>query len=498
MLDLLRSIWSNWRIGLAATAALAASAGLLSAWLTPRGPITATQTLTTMVVALAVGLVAGLVMGNRWSLLVAPIVFVVVFELARLGVNGPTVDAIHLNSAYGIIAFVLGRGFHAVVALLPMLLGATYGVWLASLMNKTPVASMGVVGWIVIGLVTVGMVALAVAFARPGFTSPIVGPDGDPLPGSVAEITTVPLGGHEQTVMIRGRSADNPVLLYLAGGPGGADLGAMRADVGADKLHPLEQHFVVATWEQRGAGKSYAALEPVETLTPEQMVRDTVELTNYLRERFGEEKIYLMGNSWGTLLGVLVVEQHPELFHAYIGTGQMVSPRETDRMFYEDTMAWAEETGNAALIAALQQNGPPPYDDLLAYEPAISHEHDWNPYPELDMSKEMPNNLFVPENSLIDRINGLRSFLETFSVLYPQIQDIDFREDVPSLEVPVYIVLGQHEARGRAVLAKAWFEMLAAPSKELIIFEHSGHRPSFEEPTAFVDVMNRVVEATYR
>ena len=492
MLELLKNVWSDWRIGLAATAALVASAGLLSAWLTPRGPMTAAQALATMVAALVVGLVAGLVMGNRWSLLVAPVVFVVVFELARLGVAGPTVDAIHLNSAYGIIAFVLGRGFHALVALLPMLLGATYGVWLASLMGKEPAASMGVLGWIVTGLGTLGMVALAVAFARPGVTAPIVGPDGEPLPGSVAEITTVTLGGHEQTVMIRGRSVDNPVLLYLAGGPGGTDLGAMRADVG------LEQHFVVATWEQRGVGKSYAALEPVETLTPEQMVRDTVELTNYLRERFGEEKIYLMGNSWGTILGVLVVDQHPELFHAYIGTGQMVSPRETDIMFYEDTLAWAEETGNDALVAELKQNGPPPYDDLLAYEPAISHEHDWNPYPELDMSKEMPNNLFVPENSLIDRINGLRSFLETFSVLYPQIQDIDFREDVTSLDVPVYIVLGKHEARGRAVLAYEWFEMLDAPSKELIIFEHSGHRPSFEEPAAFVTVMNRVVEATYR
>jgi pimeloyl-ACP methyl ester carboxylesterase len=217
-----------------------------------------------------------------------------------------------------------------------------------------------------------------------------------------------------------------------------------------------------------------------------------------LRERFDEEKIYLMGNSWGTILGVLVVEQHPELFHAYVGTGQMVSPLETDRMFYEDSLAWAEETGSTSLVATLVENGPPPYDDLLAYEPAISHEHDWNPYPELDMSKEMPNNLFVPENTPMDRINGLRSFIDTFSVLYPQIQDVDFRQDVPALEVPVYIVLGEHEARGRAVLAVEWFERLEAPSKELIVFEHSGHRPSFEEPAAFVSVMTQVLEETYR
>jgi len=327
--------------------------------------------------------------------------------------------------------------------------------------------------------------------ARPATTHPIVGTDGAPLPGSIAELVTVPLGGHDQALMIRGRSSDSPVLLYLAGGPGGTDLGAMRADTG------LEQHFVVVTWDQRGTGKSYPALDPVETLTLEQMVADTVELTHYLRDRFDEDKIYLVGNSWGTILGVLAVQQHPELYHAYVGTGQMVSPRETDVMFYEDTLAWAEKGGNAELVATLQQSGPPPYDNLLDYEPVISYEHDWNPYPELDGSKEMPFNLFVPENSLMDRINGMRGLLDTYSVLYPQLQDIDFRGDVPSLDVPVYVVTGAHEARGRAVLAQEWFDRLDAPYKEMVTFEHSGHRPPFEEPAAFVSVMTRVLDDTY-
>lgn len=228
------------------------------------------------------------------------------------------------------------------------------------------------------------------------------------------------------------------------------------------------------------------------------MVADTIEVTNYLRDRFDEDKIYLVGNSWGTILGVLTVQQHPGLFHAYVGTGQMVSPRETDIMFYEDTLAWAERTGNDALAATLGQSGPPPYDDLLDYEPALSHEHAWNSYPDLDTSKEMPFNLFVPENSLMDRINGLRGFLDTFFVLYPQLQGIDFRSDVPSLDVPVYGVIGKHEARGRAVLANEWLEMLEAPSKEMIVFEYSGHRPLFEEPAAFASIMTRILHDTLR
>jgi pimeloyl-ACP methyl ester carboxylesterase len=292
-------------------------------------------------------------------------------------------------------------------------------------------------------------------------------------------------------MMIRGRNIANPVLLYLAGGPGGTDLGAMRADTG------LEQHFVVVTWEQRGTGKSYPALDPVDTLTVDQMVADTIEVTNYLRARFNEDKVYLVGNSWGTILGVLAVQRHPELFHAYVGTGQMVSPRETDILFYEETLAWAAKTGNETLSATLRENGPPPYDNLLDYEPAISHEHDWNHYPELDTSKEMPANLFVPENTVMDRINGLRAFLDTFSILYPQLQTVDFRSSVPSLDVPVYLVLGAHEARGRAVLVNQWFAVLEAPSKELFTFEHSGHRPLFEEPAMFASVMTGILDHTY-
>lgn len=489
--SLLVSVWSDARVGLAVMAGLAAGAALLGAWLTPRGPITGPEALATMALALGVGVAAGLATGSRWSLVVTPVVFLAVFELARLGTAGPTVDEIHLGSTYGLIAFIVGRGVHGLLVLLPMALGARYGVELAARLGRDSTGAMGVLGWIATGIPALGLVALAILIASPGTTAPITGSDGDTLSGSVAELTSVRIGGHDQALMIRGRSTDNPVLLYLAGGPGGTDLGAMRGDVG------LEQHFVVVTWEQRGAGKSYAALDPAETLTVDQVIADTIELTNHLRDRFDEEKIYLVGNSWGTILGVLAVQRQPELYHAYVGTGQMASTTETDRMFYEDTLAWAGRTGNTELTATLREQGPPPYGDLLAYEPALSHEHDWNPYPELDTSKEMPGNLFVPENSLMDRINGLRSFLDTFSVLYPQLSDTDLRRDAAILDVPVYMVIGAHEARGRAVPANEWFDLLAAPSKERVVFDRSGHRPAFEEPAVFAALMRRVLTATY-
>lgn len=482
-------VWADWRLKLAAAGGLAVGAALISAWLTPRGPVTASQALASMVAALVLGLAGGLVLRSRWSMLLLPAVFVGAFELARLGVAGPTVDRMHLTSTYGMIAFVLGRGLHGLLVLLPMILGARFGVELAARLGPAPATTLGVAGWGLLGGLTTALVALAITIALPARTAPIVDRAGQPLNGSIAELASIPIGGHSQALLIRGRSSASPVLLYLAGGPGGTDLGAMRADVG------LEQHFVVATWDQRGAGKSYAALDPTATLTLDQMVADTIEVTNYLRKRFGQAKIYLVGNSWGTLLGVRAVQQHPELYHAYIGTGQMVSTTATDRMFWEDSLAWAERTGKAELAATLRANGPPPYDDLLAYEPAIAPEHAWNAYPELDTNKEMPFNLLVPENSLMDRANGLRGFLDTFAVLYPQLHAVDLRRDAPRLAVPVYIVLGRHEARGRAVLAQEWFAILEAPAKQLIIFEHSGHRPLFEEPAAFTALMAGIVDA---
>ena len=422
----------------------------------------------------------------------------------RAGLAGRVrTDGIRLSSTYGIVAFVTGRGLFGVLALVPLLLGASFGAaaarhWRPRASENPPrrrrvgpYARRGVAG-----LVSAAVVILAVLIAQPASTDPIRGPDGRVLEGSVSQLTTVPIGGHEQTIMVRGHSTRSPVMLFLAGGPGGSEIGSMR-NLGSG----LEKDFVVATWDQRGAGKSMGALGPTSTLTVEQVVSDTIEVTDYLRRRFDEQKVYLVGNSWGTIIGVLAAKQRPELFHAFVGTGQMVSPVETDRMFYADTLAWATRTGDTGLVEELRANGPPPYDELWKYEPALAHEHDWNDYPMIDgfqENGEMPGNIFVEEYTLMEKLRTMGGFLDTFSVLYPQLDDLDFRRDVTSLEVPVYLVQGRHEARGRAGLAKEWFAALDAPRKRLITFERSGHKPSFEEPERFHTVMTKMVLASTR
>ena len=492
---LLRAV-EDRRIRAALTLLVTALWGIASGLWMPRGPITNVEGLSTMLISLGVGGVAGAATRSRWAMVIAPATFVVVFELVRLGTGGPTVDGLHL-STYGVMAFVVGRGFHGVLALLPMALGAALGAGLARRLSQGRPVRHGwgrvrsYAGRGVAGLVTIGLVALAVAVARPDGTDPIIGPDGKTLRGSVAELTHVPIGGEDLAMMIRGQDTGNPVLLFLAGGPGGSELGAMR-----EHLEVLEQDFVVATWDQRGSGKSYQQLDGASRLTPERSVRDTVEVTEYLRERFGQDKIYLAGQSWGTILGVQSVQRRPELYHAFVGTGQMVSPLETDRIIYQDSVAWARRTGKDDVVKKLTDIGPPPYASILDYEPALSYEHEVYPYDHSRNSEGeggFSENLLAEEYTLLEQVHALGAFLDSFSALYPQIQDVDFRRSATELAVPIHLVQGRHEARGRSELVRTWFEQLEAPAKTMTVLETSGHRPLFEQPERFREVMTQKV-----
>lgn len=465
-----------------------AGAGIVSggvwALVMPRGPVGAGSGLALMVTGLLLGVLAGLVLQRRRAVLGVLLAHVVAYELVRLPVDGPVVDGIHLDSTYGVIAFVTGRLFDGVLLTLPALVGVLYGGGLA---RRWAGAAHGpaVVRRVLAGALAVSVLGFAVLVARPASTAPI------PSPGSVAELATVRLGGHDQTVMLRGSSDRAPILLYLAGGPGGTDLGAMRLFG-----ERMESDFVVATWDQRGSGTSYGALDPTSTLTPEQAVADTIELAQTLKDRFAQDRIYLVGNSYGTLLGVLAAQQRPDLFAAYIGTGQMVSPVETDRMFYADTLDWARRNGDDALAATLLRDGPPPYADVYPYERALSHGHAWHDDPAFDPSGEMPANLFVPEYDLVQKVRALPATIDTFAVLYPQLQGLDLRTRAAQLEVPVYVVTGEFEARGRIGPAREWFDVLVAPDKRWIELPRSGHRPHFEQPDAFAAVMRTVLAET--
>jgi pimeloyl-ACP methyl ester carboxylesterase len=336
-------------------------------------------------------------------------------------------------------------------------------------------------GWSAAALAIVGslsVAAIAVAASQAyAATPPILGADGKPLPNSIAVMERVRLGGSEQWITIRGRDTSNPVLLYLGiGGPGAGGFPAS-----AMTLAPLEEHFVVVNWDQPGTGKSYAAV-PISTLTVERFVADAHELTQLLRARFHQEKIYVLGLSWGSILGTKLVHQYPELFYAYVGTGQMVNTVENDRLGYELALTLASERGDAGTLGALQRYGPPPYvGESMAIKYAAYNNVLFDHMGSLRLELVLllaPQ--FAREYGLIDKVNFARGLIESFTVVYPQLRDLDFTTEAARVDVPMYFLVGRQDVNAMASLVERYYNVLEAPHKELIWLS-SGHGATAEE-----------------
>ncbi len=290
-----------------------------------------------------------------------------------------------------------------------------------------------------------------------------------PGAGSVAALEKVTLGGTEEWITLRGKDACKPVLLYLGiGGPGAGGFPAS-----ALSLKPLEDHFVVVNWDQPGTGKSYGAV-PIDTLTVQKFVDDAHELTELLKERFHQEKIYVLGLSWGTILGTELVRQYPEDYYAYIGTGQMVNTAENDRMGYRLALELAR--GNEKLLQKLAANGAPPYTgEAMALKYALYNNVLFEYMGSANLQTVL---LLVPqfarEYGLVDKVNFARGLAESFRVVYPQLRDLDFRTQAARLDVPVYFLVGKHDVNAMASLVEEYYNALEAPYKELIWLD-SGH-----------------------
>lgn len=498
----LNVLWRDRRIGGAVATVLVLLLGLAIAHTMPRGPATADQALIAMASSLIVGGIAGFILRSRWAMVITPLVYMIAVEIGRWGIVGPTVDAPRLNEPFGILALILGRGFHGLVGVLPLVVGSAWGIALA---RRNQLAGLPRPGrrsgrWAIAA--TIGLALLALLIALPASTPPILGENGEPLPGSIAQLEKVRLGGKEQWILLRGYSVDRPVILYLSGGPGQSDLPYSRV-----LFEDLSRHFVVVSWDQRGTGKSYAALDPTASLTLDQAIADTIELTQYLRDRFGEQKIYLLGESWGSTLGVLAAQRRPDLYYALIGSGQMVSQRETDRRIYQDLLALAAQENDTALATKLQSYGEPPYSDIPYANAFVLGQYNrlYPPYtpPQSYIQRGTAANLgpwgiFGREYNLVEKVNVLRGLIDMFSILYPQLQTLDFRQTVTQLEVPVYLLDGTAELKGRRDLALEWFEQLQAPHKQRFVFENAAHSVAFEQFEALSKLMvDTVLPETY-
>jgi pimeloyl-ACP methyl ester carboxylesterase len=340
---------------------------------------------------------------------------------------------------------------------------------------------------IALALVLLIALGVAVAFLIPASTAPIKDARGRPVAGSIAALEMVTLGGVKQGLLIRGEDVANPVLLYLHGGPGTSELGLVRAY----NMAALEKRFTVVVWDQRGAARSFAALDPVSGMNVEQFIADAHELSLMLCRRFKQERIYLVGHSWGSALGALTVKRHPELFAAFVGVGQVVNMMEGERISYQWALAQAEKAHDAGSVAKLKRIGAPPYSGdvrskVIAQRAILARyggEVHGNPRGGLLIT--LACLLKASEYAWPDRINFFRGVFASMRLLWPQILAIDLVEQVPELKVPVYFLEGRHDLEAPSVLAEQYFQVLEAPRKALVWFESSAHFVNTEEAEAF-------------
>jgi pimeloyl-ACP methyl ester carboxylesterase len=328
---------------------------------------------------------------------------------------------------------------------------------------------------------TLGLVGLLLRWS-PGKPKPFLDEDGRALAGSISEKVFVNINGVNQGMFIKSKDAANPVLLYLHGG---------MPEYFLNERYPtgLEDHFSVVWWEQRGAGMSYGPDIPAETLTLEQYITDTLELTKYLRNRFGKEKIYLMGHSGGTFFGIQAAARAPELYHAYIGVAQMSNQLESERLAYEHMLKQFRERRNKDMVRELEAapvtmtgGTPEGYLDVRdkgMHSLGIGTTHDM---------KSVITGLFLPslifrEYTLGEKVNLWRAkFSSGVSILWDTVIATDLSKDLPELDLPIYFFHGIHDYTVNYTVAKDYLEKLKAPVKGFYTFKQSAHSPVFEEP----------------
>jgi pimeloyl-ACP methyl ester carboxylesterase len=298
------------------------------------------------------------------------------------------------------------------------------------------------------------------------------------------------IGGTDQWVRARSEDVSNPIVLYLHGGPGTSQLTLNRRNT-----RDLERCFTVVNWDQRGAGKSYAAIRDAGSMNIDQFVDDARDVTLYLLRKFRKERLVLVGHSWGSAIGALTVARSPELYSCYVGIGQISNMAEGEALSYQWVVNEARRRRRRRALRALERIGPPPYSGDWLKKTLTERSYVARFGGEVRASRAgavgmvMRSVLVSSEYTLYDRVNFLRGVRGSMKALWPQLLDVNLFEQVSEMRVPVFLMEGRHDWEVPSILAAQYYEALRAPAKHLIWFENSAHLPNAEERERFNQIM---------
>jgi pimeloyl-ACP methyl ester carboxylesterase len=335
-----------------------------------------------------------------------------------------------------------------------------------------------------------GILRLLLFWSYPGKPEQFVDEHGAQLPGSLSEKIFVDFNGVRQGLIIESKNTANPVLLYLHG---------TMPDYFLSRRYPtgLEDLFTVVWWEQRGAGLSYSPDIHKESLTSEQYIADTLAVTDYLRQRFGQDRIYLMGHSNGTFFGIQAAARAPEKYHAYVGVAQMTNQLKSEVLAYEYMLDCFRESGDVEMARKLEaapvtMAGGMPAGYVAMRDDAMHRLG-------IGTMRTMTNylqglflgSLQTREYTLGEKLGLWRGkFSAGVSPLLNEVTSTDLSKALPAVDLPVYFFHGSYDYTVNYGLAKAYAEQLRAPLKGFYTFEQSAHSPMFEEPQKMVRILS--------
>lgn len=315
----------------------------------------------------------------------------------------------------------------------------------------------------------------------------------------ISEIQYLNINNSKQYILIRGKDTNNPVLLFLHGGPGASATALLRK-----YNSELENYFTVVYWDQRNAGKSYNRNTPKEEIKVANYNKDVDSLVNYLKNRFKKKKLFLIGHSWGSRLGLYAIKRNPENFMAYVGIGQELASYEGELISYKYSLDKAKELKNAKAIKELEEIGEPTCGDYTkmyknGFWGLVRQKH-WllklggERYAKTNYSDWIFSIWFSREYSFADLMKyGKSSGFSAGNIIYdPDFNNINFFKEIPQVNVPIFFISGAYDYNTPWTLVKKYCDSLKAPYKEFIKFDSSGHSPVFEEPAKFNKELLRI------
>jgi pimeloyl-ACP methyl ester carboxylesterase len=303
-------------------------------------------------------------------------------------------------------------------------------------------------------------------------------------PTGIQESYKTRIGGIDQWVNVRGQDRDNPVILFVHGGPASPLTPTIW-----QFQRPLEEYFTMVNYDQRGAGKTYGETDPAsigDSIHIPRYIDDAIEVAEYVRKRYHKDKVILMGHSWGTIVAMGAALKRPDLFYAYVGVGQVISVRENERVSYDYALQQAKEHNNTDALEELASIAPYPGDQPITRERIITARK-WPQYyggltayrSESPYFFNAP--LLSPEYTAAQRQAIDEGNVYTLGRILPEFVEVDYSK-VANFPVPVIMFMGRHDYTTPSVPTAAWLDKVKAPYKQGVWFEHSAHMVMWEEP----------------